>query len=664
MILILLAALIGAAQEDVVVYEGAETDNSVEYHAGSEYVWEVFKNFNPDIEANPTGYYFVTEANSNAIRVHWDRFGQYYLKVTETDVSGCSNVKARAITVVPSERSIGFKFLTSNTCFNVNDNSFNLQIEANYNNNGLPLDSVWYPLLVEFTVNDENHSQTVEYNSRALLIPENWFNPDFSQNVDISVQIKNVTDKNNSVIQPTENRDEHNRMIFARPAIGFYTASSEIYRGSSVEHIIQPILGESVNAKYSWNVQPPIGTSTNLSNIVGDTATVLWDGPLGSYTLDVFLTDGNNCVSEPIIQEIEIIEVGKTTINAGADGTTGICKPYILQASVKGETGTTYSYLWEPSEFLDDPTSATPIFTPGSTTTFKLTVTNNLGVSAVDSVKITVSDIIAEAGEDVLMYQNSTAILDGTASIGKGLQFYWTTIFGEIDSGENSENPIISGFGMYYLEITDSFGCVSTDSVKVERLSFAPIANDDYDTTAYKTEVKIAVLNNDVDPDNDIDSLSLTVMQSPFNGTAYVDYNDFTIHYVPNDGFSGNDKFEYQICDFTNKCNKADVFVLVPEFEFLIPDAFSPNGDNINDYFEIIGIEKYEGNSILIFNRWGNKVYAAANYGISSNPQFWDGKSNTGFLLGDEELPTGTYYYVLNLGKGVAPVAGSIYLDR
>ena len=273
-------------------------------------------------------------------------------------------------------------------------------------------------------------------------------------------------------------------------------------------------------------------------------------------------------------------------------------------------------------------------------------------------------DIVAEAGDDVLMYENSSSILDGTGSIGADLQYYWTTISGKIDSGENNANPIVSGFGMYFLEVTNTFGCVAIDSVMVERLSYAPVAVDDYDTTTYLTEVKIAVLDNDIDPDADIDLLSLAVTRAPFYGTAYVDYNDFTIHYTPNVDFFGNDKFEYQICDITKNCDQADVYVLVTEYEFLIPDAFSPNGDNINDYFEIIGIDRYEGNSISILNRWGNRVYKAENYGISTTPQFWDGKSNTGFLLGDQELPTGTYYYVLNLGNGVKSIAGSIYLDR
>jgi hypothetical protein len=49
---------------------------------------------------------------------------------------------------------------------------------------------------------------------------------------------------------------------------------------------------------------------------------------------------------------------------------------------------------------------------------------------------------------------------------------------------------------------------------------------------------------------------------------------------------------------------------------------------------------------------------------VSSSPVFWDGKSNTGFSSGNKELPTGTYYYILDFGDGQKPISGSIYLDR
>jgi len=89
-----------------------------------------------------------------------------------------------------------------------------------------------------------------------------------------------------------------------------------------------------------------------------------------------------------------------------------------------------------------------------------------------------------------------------------------------------------------------------------------------------------------------------------------------------------------------------------------IPDAFSPNADNINDTWFIPNLYKYPNNSIKIFNRWGSQVYDAAPYDGS-----WDGRSNHSATIG-EELPVSTYYYVLDLGDGSEPFAGFVFLQR
>jgi gliding motility-associated-like protein len=198
--------------------------------------------------------------------------------------------------------------------------------------------------------------------------------------------------------------------------------------------------------------------------------------------------------------------------------------------------------------------------------------------------------------------------------------------------------------------------------VQVNRVTYAPIANDDFDTTRYETAVIIPILDNDEDPDGDMDSTSLAITQFPSNGSVYINYDDYTLTYTPADGFFGNDVFEYQICDFENQCDQANVFVMVLEGQLHIPEAFTPNGDNVNDFFEIEGIQQFEGNSLTIINRWGKKVYEARNYGISTSPVYWDGKwSNNG---NNNDVPTGTYYYILDLGNGEQPIAGSVYIDR
>ncbi|NQX91898.1 MAG: gliding motility-associated C-terminal domain-containing protein [Flavobacteriales bacterium] len=89
-----------------------------------------------------------------------------------------------------------------------------------------------------------------------------------------------------------------------------------------------------------------------------------------------------------------------------------------------------------------------------------------------------------------------------------------------------------------------------------------------------------------------------------------------------------------------------------------VPDAFSPNGDNINDEFFIPNLFKYPNNTFKVFNRWGAQVYEAAPYNND-----WDGTSQNNATIG-QELPVSTYYYILELGDGTPAVTGYIYLKR
>ncbi|MBK7666110.1 MAG: gliding motility-associated C-terminal domain-containing protein [Sphingobacteriaceae bacterium] len=75
--------------------------------------------------------------------------------------------------------------------------------------------------------------------------------------------------------------------------------------------------------------------------------------------------------------------------------------------------------------------------------------------------------------------------------------------------------------------------------------------------------------------------------------------------------------------------------------KFLVPEVFTPNGDGVNDFFVIKGIQKTE-NTLTIYNRWGNKVYKMDNYDNT-----WGGMPNVSGTLGNQKLPQGTYYYIL-----------------
>jgi gliding motility-associated-like protein/uncharacterized repeat protein (TIGR01451 family) len=102
--------------------------------------------------------------------------------------------------------------------------------------------------------------------------------------------------------------------------------------------------------------------------------------------------------------------------------------------------------------------------------------------------------------------------------------------------------------------------------------------------------------------------------------------------------------------------NRAVVTDKVAICELFIPEIFTPNGDGIQDYFRIRCIEKYPDAKIIVFNRWGNRVYTKEHYGNTNiwgeADAWWDGYSDNKWTLGKEKLPAGTYYYILYLNDG------------
>lgn len=82
----------------------------------------------------------------------------------------------------------------------------------------------------------------------------------------------------------------------------------------------------------------------------------------------------------------------------------------------------------------------------------------------------------------------------------------------------------------------------------------------------------------------------------------------------------------------------SDMFVIqISESELKIPNAFSPNGDGINDVFKVKYKSLVSFNAV-IFNRWGQKLY---HWGLSDIDKGWDGTSN------GNQVPAGVYFIVV-----------------
>ena len=97
------------------------------------------------------------------------------------------------------------------------------------------------------------------------------------------------------------------------------------------------------------------------------------------------------------------------------------------------------------------------------------------------------------------------------------------------------------------------------------------------------------------------------------------------------------------------------------EYDFFIPDGFSPNGDSVNDTFKIPDIEfLYPNYTLEIYNRYGNLMFKG-----NKNKPAWDGRNSESSNVIDGIAPNGVYFYIVYFNKDNAgPKQGRLYLNR
>lgn len=264
------------------------------------------------------------------------------------------------------------------------------------------------------------------------------------------------------------------------------------------------------------------------------------------------------------------------------------------------------------------------------------------GCSTVASLPVTVvvSDAVQEnayAGNDIVVCDaTGTALLNAGNT---GVSGLWTTnsdaIIVSPGHAQTLVTQLVPGIDYVFHWTLAGSGCrsVSEDSVHIA-LAQSPLANPD----GYILKNYLELLNAGILLDDSLwlQEVNLRVVLEPIHGTCATNPNH-TLNYFPTLDYIGHDSLLYEIClkECPELCDMAWVrFEINPKL--IVPDLITPNGDGVNDAFEMIGLDNYPTNQLTIFNRWGNEVYAATNY-----QNDWKGTYNGG------PVPDGTYFWVL-----------------
>lgn len=299
----------------------------------------------------------------------------------------------------------------------------------------------------------------------------------------------------------------------------------------------------------------------------------------------------NGCMSE--IDSIKVIIISKPSVWAGND--TIICEGNTVQLQAVGNAT---SYSWNNGGTQGG------IISPQISTYFVVTGLVGASCESRDSLYIEIfPDFDVNIGTDTSLCIGESLFLQ--------LDTSYTSILWQ--DGSNSNSFLVTSAGDYWVQVTE--GCTKIDSITIEYPSLLNIILPNDTILCYDTKAFFEIAEGDY----------TVVWDNYFFGNNYV-LNDnsqlqLTIEIQNRCETIGKViSLEYQYCD-------CDVYV---------PNAFTPNGDELNNVFKTVSTCSYPLFDIKIFNRWGQVVFESSDLN-----EYWDGTFH------GELCPDGEYNWLM-----------------
>ncbi len=312
---------------------------------------------------------------------------------------------------------------------------------------------------------------------------------------------------------------------------------------------------------------------------------------------------------------------------------------------------TTYTWTSNPAGFTSSDVS--PTVAPNTTTTYFVTADNGVCPPVTDEVTITVTEAaMVDASDDISICQDEELILSATGNSEAG-SYLWTPTGSTSNSTEAITNS--AGTTTYYVEFDNNCGTPALDSVVV---------------TVYPGIVVDLEFSDDgmvIDPPSFIEGqvVDVTAIVSPNNVNIASYQWTFDQLPLPDNGptvsvmYNINDTWISVVVTTEDGCaNSLGLPADVEEALFKLPNAFTPDADGINDYFNVVS--SLEGfmdiQEFQIYSRWGALVYDN-----TTPDQGWDGTYKGKPAASDVYI----YRIVFTRPSGVEEVeTGEIHLIR
>ncbi len=363
----------------------------------------------------------------------------------------------------------------------------------------------------------------------------------------------------------------------------------------------------------------------------------------------------NTPPSAPTTTPASICSTGAALTLSASSGTNGQYRWYTVATggtAINSEVNSTYT---------------TPVL--NTTTDYYVSIDNGTCESSRSIVTATINSIPAAPTVTPASVCGPLASATLTASGATDGQYRWytvatggTAIAGEVNASYTT--PALSNSTTYFVSINNG-SCESLRTsvlaeIKTCTSKQPPVIQTVNVTTEIEGSVKVGLLSLLSDPDNDIDLTRLTIVVPPKSGAvAIIDDNQNLLIDYKGLAFSGIDEVTIEVCDFTGKCVQQKISIEVIG-DVVVYNGISPDGNGQNDFFELRYIDVIEAakeNRVIIFNRWGSKVFEMNNY--NNTTRIFSGLNQHG-----EELPAGTYFYKIEFASGKPMKTGYLTLKR
>ncbi|MBU2929407.1 PKD domain-containing protein [Winogradskyella psychrotolerans] len=339
----------------------------------------------------------------------------------------------------------------------------------------------------------------------------------------------------------------------------------------------------------------------------------------GMYT--VTITDGVPCEIQESFTIFDILplELSATLTNAldCEDPNSGA-----INLLIQGGTPP-FDVLWSNGEVTEDLSAIPP-------NTYVAAVTDANGCTIEGSWEVTrFEPLVLHVEEEVDVNCDTKTINQTFIAMASGgvppFQYNWSS--GTV-SGVNNEFMTTDANGLVILEVTDSFGCSINYTFNVE---LTTLGDADFDTTSYGyLNYGIYAIQDPIEFINEATGHYETILWDFGDGSFSGEENPIHTYFTP-----GSYEVK-QTVTYPYGCvyEKSITLSIEEGYKLIMPDAFTPNGDGVNDFFGpvFIGLNSLEMN---VYDTWGSLIYNETGDAIRG----WDGK------VKDEEAENGNYYY-------------------